>query len=42
MKEEEIGGETEGDFMDISIIFIANSKGSSSLTFYTFIVKYSF
>ncbi len=25
--------------MDNSIMFIANSKGSSSLTFYTFIVK---
>jgi len=44
--KEEIGGqtegETEGDFMDNSIVFIANSKGSCSLTFYTFIIKYSF
>ncbi len=28
--------------MDNSIVFIANSKGSCSLTFYTFIIKYSF
>ncbi len=40
--KEEIGGETEDDFMDNSIVFIANSKGSCSLTFYTFIIKYSF